>query len=65
MSNLEHGLETCFKCLTIPRKQVQGHSKEFPQNKIIVIKRFLGKATANNDNYIINMGGQRANIDSN
>ena len=33
MSNLEHRIESCFECLTIPRKQIQDHSKEFLQNK--------------------------------
>ena len=28
-----HGIESYFKCLTIPSKQVQDRSKEFIQNK--------------------------------
>ena len=33
MSTPEHRIESCFECLTIPRKQVQDCSKEFLQNK--------------------------------
>ena len=33
MSTLEHRTESCFKCLTIPRIQIQDHSKEFMQSK--------------------------------
>ena len=33
MSTFEHRIESCFQCLTIPRKQVQDRSKEFIQNK--------------------------------
>ena len=58
MSTLEHGIESCFKCLIIPRKKVQDHSKGFPWNKKNN-KRFPGKATGHNDHYMINMGSQR------
>ena len=34
MVTLEHGIESCFKCLTTPMKQVQDRSKEFLRNKI-------------------------------
>ena len=33
--------------------------------KIILVKRFLGKATGHNDHYMVNMGGQRPKIGSN
>ena len=33
--------------------------------EIIIIKRFLGKATGHNDHYMIHMGSQRPAIDSN
>ena len=33
--------------------------------KIIIIKRFLGKATGHNDHYMINMGSQRPKIGGN
>ena len=32
-STLEHGIESCFEFLTIPRKQVQDRSKEFLGNE--------------------------------
>ena len=33
--------------------------------KVIIIKRFLGKATNHNDHYMINVGGQRPKIGGN
>ena len=61
--------QTCslfFKSVWIPRKQVQDCSKEFLEKIIIlIIKRFLGKATGHNDNYMVSMGGQRPKIDGN
>ena len=33
MSTLEHRIESCFECLSIPIKQVQDRSKEFLQDK--------------------------------
>ena len=48
-----------------PRKQVQDCSKEFLGNKNnINKKRFIEKDTGHNDNYVINMGGQRPKIGS-
>ena len=52
--------------LFFPYKQVQDRSKEFLENKIIlIIKRFLGKASSHNYHYMVNMGGQRLKIGSN
>ena len=39
--------------------------KSFYEIKIIIIKRFLWKATSHNDHYIINLGGQRPKIGGN
>ena len=46
MSTLEYRIESCFECLTIPRKPVQNLSKKLLQNKDNNKKRFLGKTTA-------------------
>ena len=60
MSNLKHRIESCFECLTIPRKQIQDRSKEFLQNKSkIILKRFLGKASLHIDHYMINIWAVR------
>ena len=39
--------------------------KNFQEIKIILKKRFTGKATSHNDHYMINMCGQRPNIGGN
>ena len=65
MSTLEHGIESCFKCLIILREQVQDRSEEFLQNKNNDNKKISWKATGHNDHYMINMGSQRPNIGGN
>ena len=39
--------------------------KNFQEIKILMKKRFIGKATGHNDHYMINMGGQRPKIGDN
>ena len=51
-STLEHRIENNSKKFKIVRKN-------FNKIKVIIIKRFLGKATGHNDHYMINMVGQR------
>ena len=65
MSTLEHGIESCFKCLIILIEQVQDRSEEFLQNKNNDNKKISWKATGHNDHCMINMGSQRPNIGGN
>ena len=39
--------------------------KNFQEIKILMKKRFIGKATGHNDHYMINIGGQRPKIGGN
>ena len=44
MFTLEHGIESCFECLIIPRKQVQDCSNEFIRNKNNINKKLSWKS---------------------
>ena len=49
-SILKHGIESCFECLTTPRKQVQDCSKEFLPNKNTTNNNNNNKNNNNNNN---------------
>ena len=61
--------ETCSLHFVNVFKFQENKFKILQKNLIKIIsikkKRFLGKATRHNDNYMINMGGQRPKIGSN
>ena len=50
------------KSVSIPKKQVQDRSKEFPGNNN---KRYPGESTGYDDHYMLNMSGQRPKTASN
>ena len=65
MSTLKQGIESCLECLTIPRKQVRDHSKEFLQNKSNNNKKISWKSHQSQRSLHDNMGGERPKIGGN
>ena len=54
--------QTCSLCFENVFK-FQDSSKKSLGNKILIIRKFIGKANGRNNYYMINMDGQRLKID--